>query len=367
YAAAVQAFQSAVGLRPEDAGANQALVDAQQALEADQAEKKKLADFEDHLAAGKAALAAQRYADALREFLAAQRLLPADLAADQGRQEAERRLAELERENKGKADYTRLLEKGGTALQNHRFEEAVRAYQEAKKLFPRDPDVLQGLQDATKALTDARADFTRLMNQGDAAMLAERFDEAVQAYGDASRLFPNDDKAAQVLRRAQQVLDGVQGSGGMYARWMLQGATALRLRHFREAVRCFSEALRLAPGDLDAAQGLQEARAGLSDVVRVKATFDQLMQAGAAAYQQHRYGDAVQAFSQALALFPDDLTAAGSLQKASYAQHMAEGQAALGAKRYTDAAQAFQNALNDLPGDLAASNALTLARSYLKK
>ena len=56
----------------------------------------------------------------------------------------------------------------------------------------------------------AHAEFVRLMSQGDAAMLNQRFDDAVRAYSEASRLFPGDDGATKALRKAQKTADDVR-------------------------------------------------------------------------------------------------------------------------------------------------------------
>src|SRR5262249_20641860 len=76
---AVRALESARQLAPTDRAVLQALSDAQNALEADQAEKGKLAEFRKLMDAGKAALAAERFPDAVREYTAALVLMPDDL------------------------------------------------------------------------------------------------------------------------------------------------------------------------------------------------------------------------------------------------------------------------------------------------
>jgi len=100
--------------------------------------------------------------------------------------------------------------------------------------------------------------------------------------------------------------------------------------------------------------------------------FDQQMSNGNNALQKRQYANAVQAFTQALNLFPNDPQAQLGLQQANaglnqgdYQNHMAAGQAALQGKRYRDAVREFEAALLDVPGDPAASNGLRQASALL--
>ncbi len=70
----------------------------------DTSEKKNLAEYKQHMDAAKAAMLAERYPDAVREFVAALRLMPNDLEAQQGQKQALARIAGLgDKEKRQKA------------------------------------------------------------------------------------------------------------------------------------------------------------------------------------------------------------------------------------------------------------------------
>lgn len=259
---AAQAFDNALRLIPENAAAAKAYRQAGDALEAQQLAKKKAADYESHMTAARAAMVGQRYADARNEFLAALQLKPEDEAAVNGRKLAETRLNELQDQDKRRADFNHFMDQGDRALRNRRYEEAERAYAKAVNLLPRDLDARNGLKEAQKGVEKVKQEFTRLLGQGDLAMQASRFGDAVRAYTQATKLIPDNDAANEKLKTAQKALDDLGNAQASYNRLMLQGATALRLGRFGDATLAYSAALRLAPGDLDALAGLRNARAG---------------------------------------------------------------------------------------------------------
>jgi cytochrome c-type biogenesis protein CcmH/NrfG len=263
FADAIQAFDNALRLIPEDAEADKALRQASDAQEAMQIAKKNAADYESHMTAARAAMVGERYADAHNEFLAALQLKPEDEAANNGRKLAETRLNELADQAKRKGEFNRFMDQGDRALRNHRYDEAERAYTKAVQLMPRDLDARNGLKEAQRGQEKVKQDFNRLIAQGDLAMQASHFGDAVRVYSQATKLVPDSDVAHDKLQTAQKSLDDLRSVQANYNRLMLQGETMMRVGHFTEAGLAYASALRLVPGDIDALAGLRGARAAM--------------------------------------------------------------------------------------------------------
>lgn len=368
YARAVRAYESALQLVPGDPAAVGALADAKEKLARDTDEKKKLSDYEDHMTAGRADMVAQRYADAVREFLAAQRLLPDDAMAAQGVHDAEKRLDAVKNDEQRKAAYVQLMKQAGAAMQNRRYKEAVAAYKAAGKAEPNDPSARRGLRDAQKGLQEAKSEYTQLMNTGTAALQVNNVPAAIQAFQQAGQLFPGDLTAAAALQQARQLVVGaaaVQAAVGNaqlgYNELMVAGTAALFSQHYRDAAQAFTQALTIAPGDPQALQGLFQAQAGVVTRAQNRPSYAQKMRAGQLAYQRHQYGNAIASYQAALQLEPNNARALLGVAQASYAMHMTNGQADMTARRFRDAAREFQAALLQSPGDPLALNALRQA------
>jgi predicted Zn finger-like uncharacterized protein len=366
FALAVRLFDSARQLAPADTEIIKALTEAQAAADADKDQKQKLVEYQTHMDAGRAALAAQRYPDAIREFQAAQRLIPADVQAGLSLRLAEQRLnvlqAAVQDQQQRFAAFAALLERSGNALRAKHYEDAVRAASEAVQLFPNDPRAKQARDDARKALRAARAQYNQLLTDADAALQARRIDEAGRLYQQAAELFPEDDAAKKGLQQVRAALDLLRDAGAAYNRLMATGAAAMQGRRFADAVTAYTEALRLVPNDPLAAQGLRDAQAGAERLARRRLTLDRQIQAGATALRQKQYAEAIRAFKAALDLDPDNPAALDGLRQARYADAMTEGWRALNAKRRQDAIRFFEDALKEKPGDPQATTALQQAK-----
>jgi len=136
YADAVNAFELALKVVPNDEAATRGLLRARAGVNDDAAQKKLLADYEEHMEAGRVAMNAGRYADAVKEFLAAQRAKPNDPAAVQAQQVAEKRLGDVQNKERKAAEYDRLMARAAAAMKEKQYDEAIKAYEAAAKLFP---------------------------------------------------------------------------------------------------------------------------------------------------------------------------------------------------------------------------------------
>src|SRR5262249_8986478 len=105
FADAADAFSAAAQLFPGEPEAEKLLADAKEGILAEKADKDAAARYAAHMEAGRAAMIAMRYTDALREFIAAQKLMPDDAAAKKAREQAEARLDDIQDLQKRKAAF----------------------------------------------------------------------------------------------------------------------------------------------------------------------------------------------------------------------------------------------------------------------
>jgi tetratricopeptide (TPR) repeat protein len=366
YAAAVRAFENARVLAPADTAVLDGLADAQKAADSDKAEKKKLADYKTHMDLGNAALDGKRYADAVREFIAAQQVVPGDAQAVQGQQQAEKALAGLKDREKREAAFATLFERGRKALADKRYKDGVAALEAALRILPDDRDAQRILRNAKDDLKKAQSEVAKLLGDADTALRLNRYEEAFRLYKAAKELLPEDQAAEKGMRNAQRLLDTIVAAQIAYQRFMAQAATAMTNQRYAEAVSAYAEALRLSPTDLDATNGLSLAKAALEKQVRVQNEYDRLIRLGNTALSRRAYAEAQKAFQDALKLVPDDPTATTRLTEARYGNNLQLGRQALFAGRKADAIKALEAALEDKPGDPTATTLLRQAK-FLRK
>ncbi len=283
---------------------------------ADDGEAKKRADYEARIDAGRAAMVGQRYADALREYQAAVRLMPGDAVATRGVRDAEDRLDAQQEQVKNRTTVTGLVDKAKNSLRAKHYDDALSAANEALRLVPGDPDARQVQRDVTQARRTAKADFAQLVSQADQSRDAGRFEEASRLYARALDIFPDDDAARGAKRAVDQAAGDAQAGLAAYYRFMTAGMLSMQNGQYVDAARAFGEASRLVPTDIAAARGYRDAVAGVNGVVVGQGRFYRHLQAGYTALQARNPADAINAFQAALRLVPDSPLAAAGLQQA---------------------------------------------------
>ncbi len=204
------------------------------------------------------------------------------------------------------------------------------------------------------------------MEQGDAAMQAQRWEEAHRLYAKALEVVPNDAAAQRGQQSAADILQNIRAGRSAYIRFMVQGQEAMQTFRFLDAVRSFREAVRLLPGDPNALRGLRAAEAALAQAgpgVAALPDLDGALKTGAAALAQRQFTTASRTFAEILRIDPNNAAAQAGLHQAKYGLAMNEGQKALLAGRPQDAVKSFEAALKEMPGDPAATAALRQARA----
>jgi len=289
---------------------------------ADAEAKQKQQQYQAALAQAQKAFAEKRYDEATAKYEEAGKLFRTDAVLGGIKQAQDAKAHDTGAaadKAKRQADYAHAIQAGRDAWAARRFDDAARAFGDALRILPGDRDATAFEQQALKARDDARAvtdaearrkadeekrhaDYTRLMNQGQTALAAKRYADAVKAYDDALHVVPNDGAATKGLKDAQTALDASKLPSPEYTRQM------------------------------DAAAGLEK---------------------------QQKYADAAAAYKAVLRAVPND---AKAIKGADFAQHVADGQAALAARKFPDAVREFEAALKVLPDNADATAFLKRAR-----
>ena len=143
-----------------------------------------------------------------------------------------------------------LLEKGGKLEAANRFKDAKNTYGEATKLDPLSTDAKAALNRVNKRL--AQAEFTHLIYQGYAALKLRQYGDAKAAFNAAQKLSPNSNKPKKGLASIQQAVRNEKLS-----------ALTAEAQHFESvqdwtnAVKSYQQILALRPDFVSAQQALE--------------------------------------------------------------------------------------------------------------
>jgi tetratricopeptide (TPR) repeat protein len=237
-----------------------------------------------------------------------------------------------------------------------------------------------------------RQQFTQLMIDAGIAARLKKHDEAVAAYADAARLFPDDIGVQQKLADARAALevhdkkrrDDEQAQKEATA-LLKQGQAAFDRDQLAAAIDFFKLALQKSSTNEEAAQKLLLAQSRLQKIDAEKKSldaFDGHILRGKAALQAGRPADALREFRAAGKVLPNDplppelvkdaekQLALGKNEadpKKQFEALLAQGVDLLRRKRLDDADNAIRQALKLYPDDPVASRALNDVQKGLKQ
>jgi tetratricopeptide (TPR) repeat protein len=378
-----KALADAKKLAPQDPAVLGALKDLGQAQamaikDADQ--KRRLDAYKKAMDAGRDALKVKKYEDAVAAFTEAGKQVPGDKDAADSLNIAKTKAKEMAAEATAQKQLEHVLSDAQTAIKAGQFDQAGKALIDAKKLAPQDPSVLQ----AAKDLETARAmaaneavkkqkmiDYQKTIKTGREALAAKKYDEAIRAFTEAGTLLPGDRDAAGLVKLAEkakvdaakQATDPDAKKKADFARLMDQGQKLLTAKRYADAASTFQDALKLMPNDPTAKAALQKAQKALDTAKpatpAVPAEYVRQMQTGAALDKQQRYAEAVKAYNAALKALPNDAKATNAL---GFSQHMSDGIKLFTTRKFPDAAKEFEAALGVSPDDATAKALLKRAK-----
>jgi len=314
HAAAVKFYEDALKLFPTDSVASKELDAARKAavevalVEAEMLKRER--EYLNALNAGKAALLAKKYDEADKAYKTALAIKPNDKDALAG-------LNAIAADKKKKVDFDQQMTLAREATTAKKHTEAVKHYQQALNLFPNDPDAKKGLDAAIKAEGIGKKqnleDYKLAMDAARDAVKKQNYQGAVFSFKEALRLMPGDKAAQEGLAAAEAALKTATDNAKnkqAFNQLMTQGKSALATKRYAEAAGHFQAALKLFPNDA-------EARKGLTDAQQLPMQeYTRLMQAGKTAALGKNFAEAIRLYTEALKIKPNDPEATAAIVRA---------------------------------------------------
>jgi tetratricopeptide (TPR) repeat protein len=327
YAEAKSALESACRVRPSDVVAAGLLQQAQRMMQG-----QLRADFDQALSAGKTALVAARYVEAIAAFQQARRIFPND-------QDAANLLSQAEL-GKKKTEFDQFIGQGKRALASARYVEAIGSFKEAQRILPDNREAANLIAEAERS--KRKAEFDQFVSDGRRSLASGRYAEAIGSFKEAQRIFPNDKETAKLLADAENRKRRVD-----YDKAMAAGKGALSAHRILAATAAFKEAKLALPQDPEAARLLREAES-------LKRDYDTQIAKGRTALSSGKFDAALDAFRAATALVVDEPEAARLTRDAQNRKECAglvnKGKLAMSQNRFADAVDAFTAAVRLVRG-----------------
>lgn len=375
YKTALSAFQQAKKLAPDNldvlAGLTQAELASRTPKTTDPVVgKEKLQDL---LAAAQAALKLKNYDAAEKALRSASQLDPTNTAVVKGLKDIAQARKTLTDAKQAQADFQAALGVGQKALKGMKYEDAIKSFEQALKLMPDDlgaSKLLKQAQQELKLAAKGQENFKLAMTAGEKALTAKNYKLAIQSFTSATKLNQNDARARQLLAQAQQALADANETAilASFQKAMTAGDKAMTAKNYKLAVQSFTDATKLMPNDARARKLLGQAQQAFTDAGKTKTPdpaklFSDAMQRGADFEKDKKYSAAVKAFQDALKLRPKDADAFSGVNQNQFSLHMVTGQQYMKSKMFMAAQTEFESALRIFPNNAEAKNALQSAKN----
>lgn len=278
------------------------------------------------------------------------------------------KLAKEPAPNRNQADYKLAMDAGKAAFDRKNYAGAVNAYKEALRLISGDREATTRLAEAQRMLTEGNVKTA--LDQAQAALTAKKYDDALKAVNQALALAPGNRDALKLVsdvNKAKADADDAQKKA-QFTQLVTQAKAALAAKKFADALPLLDQAGKLFPADREVPTLVKQARDGLATPMpNPMADFQKHMDNGATLERQKKFAEAAAAYNEALKAKPNDVLAKVALQRVQTAQaiatHLAAGNAALTAKKWDVAEKAFNEALKLDPRNADAKEGVTRAKA----
>jgi len=295
---------------------------AQKAEEEKEKERIRREEYDKLMKKGGEEMTATEYEKAIGTFESALIIFPKDVPAETKLAEAKKKrdeklandkLAEEQKKNKEKFDA--LLEKGDGEVGKAEYDKAIATYKEALVIIKDEPTAKSKLADAEKRKNEYvknKADFDKLVSEGDVAATAKKYDDAIGKFEKALVLFQDAtvqsklDKAKSDKDAANSALEAEKKKNqDKFNELIAQGDSEMSASTFDKAISSYTAALAIFKDDADAKAKLADAEKKKNDFAKNKADFDKLVSEGDLASNGKKYDDAISKYEKAISIFQD--------------------------------------------------------------
>ena len=395
---AVDNYQKALDLIPNDGIAKDKLADASKKLEdyltenaeKDKAEAERKAREEAYAAAVKEGddlfkakdfeKAKTKYQDALthkpEEAYPKDRMAECDTKIAEAQAEADR-LANLENE------YKQTLQDADNAVGEKDYETALVNYQLASEMKPKEKYPKDKMKEVQELILNAQAEEEKLkkleeqykgiLATADEAFKAEDYEKAVNSYKKAldvkpDEQYPKDQIAAgeKILADRQAEADALAKLEEDYKAAIKEGDKAMGTQEYENALKAYQTATDLKPEEQYPKDQIAAVNTALADMeaekerlAKLDADYEAAIKEADGLFDGKDYAGAIASYEKASALkaaeqYPKDkIKEANEFigKKAEYDGFVGQGDVALGAKDYSTAKTAFEKASKLLPNE----------------
>ena len=267
--------------------------------------------FQSLISSGDKEYAKKEYIKAKTYYQEALRLRPKDASA---KSKLDNTLHKIREESKKEEQFFEHIDNGDNFYSNNELDKALAEYNKALKIFPNDEYALGKKQEITTILKDEKEkldSFNEMITLGDKLLKQEKYAEAVMQYESALKLYPNNSAAKTKYQDAKSKKEVYDLKVSEFDRLCAQGQEFTLRKKYAEAIDAYEQALQLFPDETDISNKVKELQA----TKEVADNYLSKISEADALYEDRSFNEAKAAYQEALSVIPDDSYALGMISR----------------------------------------------------
>ncbi len=267
--------------------------------------------FQSLIASGDKEYANKEYIKAKTYYQEALRLKPNDASA---KNKLDNTLQKIREENKKEEQFFEHIDNGDNFYSNNDLDKAIAEYNKALEIFPKDEYALGKKQEITTILKDEKdklASFNEMVALGDNLLKQEKYAEAVMQYESALKLYPNNSATKSKYQDAKNKKEVYDLKVSEFERLCSQGQEFTLRKKYVEAIDAYEQALQIFPDTKEISDKVTE----LQTMKQVADNYNAKITEADALYEDRSYDEAKAAYQDALSVIPNDSYALGMIAR----------------------------------------------------
>ena len=258
--------------------------------------------YQSLIKSGDTEYAKNEYIKAKTYYQEALRLKPNDPTA---KSKLDKTLQKIREDNQKEEKFFEHIDKADEFYANGELNKALTEYNNALKLFPKDEYALGKKDEITTTLKNEKEkldSFNDMVALGDKLLREEKYAEAVLQYESALKLYPNNNAVKEKYQDAKNKKDTYDTKTSEYLRLKTQGQEFTLRKKYNEAIDAYQQALELFPDDKE----ILGIIANLQSQQDISERYNSKINEADALYEDRSYVEAKSAYEAALTVIPDD-------------------------------------------------------------
>ena len=201
--------------------------------------------------------------------------------------------------------YYDVIDKADMYFDQQAFDKAIKFYRDALKIIPND-DYAKG---RIKKILDTQANekakienYQKFMDNGNALLQQNKFDEAIDAYTSAQKLFPNNPEPPEKIAACNELKADFENRMVQFNEITTEAGRYLLIKKYSNALKLYQQAQKLFPENEDVVLKIKE----ITPKAKTQLEYDEKVAAADEFYINKNFGAAKAAYREASKLWPDN-------------------------------------------------------------